>query len=142
MTDPLNTIQRPIFVFGSNTAGRHGAGAALFAAKHRGAIRGIGEGMQGVAYAIPTKKPIPSDPYRLTRLPLSDIRFYVDRFRQFSENASDLTFEITAIGTGLSGYSHAQIAPMFRPALDNWVLPTRWRMFIGQARYHDENIEP
>ena len=35
-----------IFVFGSNLAGRHGAGAA-FAAKERGAIYGRGEGLQG-----------------------------------------------------------------------------------------------
>ena len=36
-----------IFVFGSNLAGRHGKGAALFAKKQHGAIQGQGEGLQG-----------------------------------------------------------------------------------------------
>lgn len=37
---------REIFVFGSNLAGRHGKGAALWAREHRGAIYGQGEGLQ------------------------------------------------------------------------------------------------
>ena len=45
----------PVFVFGSNLAGRHGRGAALWARQHRGAIYGQGVGRQGNAYAIPTK---------------------------------------------------------------------------------------
>ena len=44
-----------IFVFGSNPEGRHGAGAARIARLHFGAIYGCGEGLQGNAYAIPTK---------------------------------------------------------------------------------------
>jgi len=44
-----------IFVFGSNPEGRHGAGAAKAARTHFGAIYGQGEGLQGNAYAIPTK---------------------------------------------------------------------------------------
>ena len=44
-----------IFVFGSNLAGRHGKGAALFARQERGAIYGVGQGRTGNAYAIPTK---------------------------------------------------------------------------------------
>src|SRR5262245_53580931 len=42
-----------IFVFGSNLAGRHGKGAALYAKQHHGAICGQGEGLQGDSYAIP-----------------------------------------------------------------------------------------
>lgn len=45
----------PIFVFGSNLAGRHGKGAALWARQHRGAIYGQGIGLQGNSYAIPSK---------------------------------------------------------------------------------------
>jgi hypothetical protein len=48
-----------IFVFGSNLAGRHGAGAALAALKDHGAIYGRGEGLQGQSYAIPTKDRTP-----------------------------------------------------------------------------------
>lgn len=44
-----------IFVFGSNPEGRHGAGAAKVAREKFGAIYGQGEGLQGNAYALPTK---------------------------------------------------------------------------------------
>lgn len=44
-----------IFVFGSNPEGRHGAGAAKIARQQFGAIYGQGEGLQGHAYALPTK---------------------------------------------------------------------------------------
>lgn len=44
-----------VFVFGSNPEGRHGAGAAKVAREQFGAIYGQGEGLQGNAYALPTK---------------------------------------------------------------------------------------
>jgi hypothetical protein len=50
-TMPIDSV----FVFGSNLAGRHGKGAALWARQHRGAIYGQGVGRQGNAYAIPIK---------------------------------------------------------------------------------------
>lgn len=37
-------LQRPVFVFGSNLAGRHGKGAALHARRERGAVHGVGAG--------------------------------------------------------------------------------------------------
>jgi hypothetical protein len=44
-----------VFVFGSNPEGIHGAGAAATAKAKFGAIQGQGEGLQGNAYALPTK---------------------------------------------------------------------------------------
>ena len=44
-----------IFVFGSNTQGRHGSGAALTARLKFGAIYGNPEGIQGKSFAIITK---------------------------------------------------------------------------------------
>lgn len=45
----LSTSIDSVFVFGSNLAGRHGKGAALWARQHRGAIYGQGAGFQGNA---------------------------------------------------------------------------------------------
>ena len=45
-----------IFVFGSNPEGRHGAGAAKIAREQFGAKYGVGEGLTGNAYALPTKR--------------------------------------------------------------------------------------
>ena len=44
-----------VFVFGSNPEGRHGAGAAKIAVIQFGAKYGIGEGLVGDSYALPTK---------------------------------------------------------------------------------------
>lgn len=107
----------PIFVFGSNLAGRHGKGAALWAAKNRGAVYGVGVGHRGDSYAIPTKD------LQIKTLPLARIRQYVEDFLAFARANSDLTFELTPIGCGLAGYSPAEIAPMFKNAPANVILP-------------------
>jgi hypothetical protein len=107
----------PIFVFGSNRAGRHGKGAARWAKMHRGAIYGVGEGRQGQSYAIPTKDA------GLQTLPLTDILHGVHRFIMYADAHPELTFEVTPIGCGLAGYQPHQIAPMFRVASPNVKLP-------------------
>lgn len=110
-------MKEPVFVFGSNTAGRHGAGAALWARKHRGAIYGQGEGYQGNSYAIPTKDGL------LRTLPTKAISEAVDRFLDFARSRRDLQFQVTPIGCGLAGYKPSQIAGMFRGSPVNVQLP-------------------
>lgn len=51
ITPDANTV----FVFGSNPEGKHGLGAAKTAREQFGAQYGVGEGMTGNAYALPTK---------------------------------------------------------------------------------------
>lgn len=114
-------MMRTIFVFGSNRAGRHGAGAALWARIHRGAIPGQGEGLQGDSYGIPTKDE------RIRTLPLDAIRAGVDRFLTFARENPDLAFQVTRIGCGLAGYTDTDIAPMFAETPDNCQLPPGWR---------------
>ncbi|MGX8712506.1 MAG: A1S_2505 family phage non-structural protein, partial [bacterium] len=46
--------ENEIFVFGSNIQGAHGGGAAWFAHKAFGAEWGVGEGLTGRTYALPT----------------------------------------------------------------------------------------
>ena len=110
-----------MFVFGSNLAGRHGKGAALFARQRRGARYGQGEGFQGNAYAIPTKD------VQLRTLHLDQIKRHVDRFLAFAADRADLCFQVTAIGCGLAGYSPRQIAPMFAHAPLNCTLPSEFQ---------------
>lgn len=116
----MSEIPEAVFVFGSNLAGRHGKGAALWARQHRGAVYGVGLGMTGNSFAIPTKD------RELRTLPLEDIRRYVDRFIRFALDRPDLTFQLTPIGCGLAGYSPEQIAPMFADSPPNVILPTEF----------------
>ncbi len=107
----------PVFVFGSNLAGRHGKGAALWARQHRGAIYGQGIGKQGNSYAIPTKDE------RLRPLPLPMIRGFVGEFLMFAEKYWMHQYQVTPIGCGLAGFTPEQIAPFFRGAPDHVQLP-------------------
>ncbi|WP_332107419.1 A1S_2505 family phage non-structural protein [Variovorax sp. RA8] len=118
----------PVFVFGSNTHGRHGKGAALFARQQRGAIYGQGEGLQGNSYAIPTKGQ--RQDRVLFTLPLEQIRAGVDRFLAFAASRPELQFEVTPIGCGHAGYRPAEIAPMFENAPANCQLPDEFLAYI------------
>ena len=113
-----------IFVFGSNLAGRHGAGAALYAKEHHGAIYGQGQGLQGNSYAIPTKDG------KLRTLPVSLIREYVLDFQKFALQHRYLEFEVTAIGCGLAGYEPKDIAPLFRNMPPNVYLPDVFKEWL------------
>lgn len=114
------------FVFGSNYQGVHGAGAAKQALEEFGAIRGIGNGIQGMSYAIPTKA---YKGGKLRVLPLEVIQNYVDEFLQYNKDNPDKYFFLTAVGTGYAGYKHSQIAPMFKGIQNTW-LPEHWRPYL------------
>jgi len=78
-------------------------------------------GLQGQSYGIPTKD------HNIRTLPLTEVSKYVLEFIEFAEQHPEMTFEVTAIGTGLAGYKAADIAPMFVAAPENCVLPDGWR---------------
>jgi len=113
-----------IFVFGSNLAGLHGAGAAADAVKEHGAVYGQGIGLQGNSYAIPTKDE------KIRSLPLVRIFDHVRDFVLFAEQHPELEFAVTRIGCGLAGYTDRQIAPMFVGAPGNCKLPEGWRELV------------
>lgn len=119
-----------IFVFGSNLAGRHGAGAALTARLYHGAVYGHGIGRTGNAYAIPTKDGRPGTPNLrdpAATLPLNQIAIYVQDFLKYAHANPNLTFDVTRIGCGLAGYTDSQIAPLFKGAPNNCNLPEGWK---------------
>jgi hypothetical protein len=110
-----------IFVFGSNTAGIHGKGAAYMAHKKFGYPWGLGEGLNAPAtcYAIPTKK----TPY--ITLSLIQIAEKVNTFITVAQENLQLQFLVTPIGCGLAGYAASDIAPMFSQCIymENIILP-------------------
>lgn len=113
-----------VFVFGSNLAGHHGGGAARQAYKHFGAVWGLGVGLQGQSYAIPTMQG-----------GVETIRPYVDQFIAFARMHPELTFFVTRIGCGIAGFTDAQIAPLFAAAIadDNVILPRQFAEVILAA---------
>lgn len=113
-----------IFVFGSNLAGRHGLGSALEAVQNHGAIYGIGFGLQGQSYAIPTKDKT------LQILPLNSIAWHIEVFEMFAICHTQFTFNVVAIGCGLAGYEPEQIKPLFKFRPANVVLPPVFRWYL------------
>ena len=92
-----------IFVFGSNLSGFHGSGAAAYAHKHCGAVWGVGEGLTGNSYALPTKG------IGITDMTLAQIETHVARFLDFARSRPDLTFALTPVGTGIAGHKKSEI---------------------------------
>ena len=120
---------KSIFVFGSNEAGIHGAGAALYALKELGAKRGIGFGIQGKTFALPTKNT------QIQTLPLLKIEKYVNEFKKIALDYKDYNFWVSRVGCGLAGYNDLDIAPMFLNCGQNIFLPVEWE------RIHKEILE-
>lgn len=96
-----------IFVFGSNLAGRHGKGAALYARKNLGAEYGVGEGLTGECYALPTKD------HKIKTRSLEDIFKSIKTFISVAKENPDKTFLMTPVGCGLAGYKTSQIRNLF-----------------------------
>lgn len=113
-----------IFVFGSNEAGIHGAGAARTAYNKYGAVWGYGVGLAGQSYAIPTKDGA------IRTLPRESVKKYVVQFRDFAESHPVLQFQVTRIGCGLAGFRDAEIAPLFYAAPPNCLFDSEWTSYL------------
>ena len=103
-----------IFVFGSNLAGQHKGGAARAAHMKFGAEWGVGVGLTGQAYAIPTMQG-----------GVETIKPYVDEFIEFASKHPEYKFLVTKIGCGIAGFRVEEIASLFAAAIDmdNVILP-------------------
>jgi hypothetical protein len=121
---------KEIFVFGSNLAGIHGAGAAKVAHQKFGALWGFGgganitvESILNGSYAIPTKD------FSINTLPLDEIKGYIDAFVVFTQMYPEYGYFVTRVGCGLAGYKDKQIAPMFKGAM-NCSFAEEWRPYL------------
>ena len=103
-----------VFVFGSNIHGCHGGGAARVANQQFGAEWGVGVGMTGQCYAIPTMEG-----------GVDYIKGYVDEFIAYAAQHPEKEFLVTRIACGIAGFRPSEIAPLFREALPltNVLLP-------------------
>lgn len=115
-----NPLSNALFVFGSNLAGRHGAGAAKFAQRFFHAEYGVGEGRTGNAYALPTKDA------RIQTLPMADVEWHCKQFLDYARRSRETMFQLTRVGCGLAGLRDGDIAPWFCDAPDNVLLPAKW----------------
>ncbi len=102
-SDRINILeQNEIFVFGSNLAGHHMGGAAKAAHAKFGAQWGVGVGLTGQSYAIPTMQG-----------GIDTIKPYVTQFIEFAKRTPEYSFLVTRIGCGIAGFKDEEIAHRF-----------------------------
>lgn len=111
----LELPENGVFVFGSNTQGRHGGGAALAARNHFGAIYGQAKGLQGRSYAIVTKD---LTKYTHPSVSIKQIKSQIKDLYDYARINPNVDFYIAYArsGTNLNAYTPKQMAEMF--ALD------------------------
>ena len=115
----ITPSQDTIFVFGSNPEGIHGAGAAAVAVRHFGAIYGIGEGLQGQSYALPTKDLRVRENNGLRSISPQNITAAVRRMYEVARKNPDKNFKIAFRNTNevtLNGYSGWEMIDIFLAA--------------------------
>lgn len=124
-----------IFVFGSNTAGVHGSGAARTARELFGAKLGVGEGLTGQSYAFPTLNADSHGGLHLRQRGDVELVESVRKFYQCCADNRHLSFLLTRVGCGLARYTNMYMRDIFRaPVLflvapgppPNVVFPEGW----------------
>ena len=93
-----------------------------------GAEWGVGVGLTGQSYAIPTMQG-----------GVETIKPYVDEFIRFAQENPGLKFLVTRIGCGIAGFKDEEIAPLFDKAMQvpNIYLP---ETFFNILQIHDQKI--
>ena len=117
MNTPENITElkpNEIFVFGSNAIGAHAGGAAKYAKDNFGAIEGIGQGLVGQTFAIDTMG-------RKER-----IEEGAEMLRDTALRLPALTFYLTKVGSGIAGFTEAEISPLFKDMPTNIIKPKGW----------------
>lgn len=110
-----------IFVFGSNIHGYHGGGAAAIACRKFGAELGMGEGIIGQCYALPTMEG-----------GVDYIAGKVQNFLACAKDHPEMKFYVTKIACGIAGFSIEEIGPLFADAIEmkNVILPREFAEVI------------
>lgn len=130
-----NLAPNQVFVFGSNTQGKHGKGAALTAKNKFGAIYGQAEGPQGQSYAIITKDLTKNT--HPSRTP-EQIKEQIHNLYEYAIENPDKEFLVaySGKGTNLNAYSNQEMADMFssEPIPNNIVFEQEFNELISTTR--------
>lgn len=127
--------ENTIFVFGSNPEGRHGAGSAKVASLLFGAVYGIGEGLQGHSYALPTK-----DLRCWNNMPINQIVENIKKLYICAKSHPNLNFKVAyrnqPYEITLCGYTGAELQSAFKAAG-----PIPDNVWFSEEWYNSGNLE-
>lgn len=122
--------ENEIFVFGSNTEGRHGSGSAKMALRF-GAVYGQARGLQGNSYGIETI----DLRVGMRSVSLEAIEQQVQELINFAIENPDKKILVTKIGCERAGYTIAEISKCFdwKDFPKNIILPKEFVLSNGVA---------
>lgn len=129
-----------IFVFGSNPEGRHGAGSAKIAKEKFGAVYGIGVGLQGHSYALPTKDlRIPGTRSISEADIIKNIADLYKIARSMPEKNFKVAYRTKANEKSLNGYTGHEMLAMFTiyPVPNNIYFSEEWHEIFCQIHNYD-----
>lgn len=113
-----------VFVFGSNANGNHYGGAANLAYQRFGAVWGVGEGLRGNSYALPTLN------RSMERVSLGALKQAFKHLFQEIDFNSELCFLLTKVGCGIAGYTVEEVACSFWESVNSFY-NGRWTTYVG-----------
>ena len=132
-----------IFVFGSNPEGRHGAGAAKVAREQFGAKYGVGEGITGNSYALPTKDLRVKANNGFRSISPKDIINNIKKLYETAKSIPNKQFKI-AYRNGmnertLSGYTGEELVSFFKAAElpKNIQISEEWSKYWNDVQPYD-----
>jgi hypothetical protein len=136
-----NLQENQVFVFGSNTQGRHGKGAAKQAYGNYppingtvgkwaiyGTSKGLMKGCEGYSYAVITKE-LRRDKFPVT---LDHIETQINELNYCAKyECPELEFLVTPFGTGLAMFTTEVIGKLWEQSelADNIILPECWSAY-------------
>lgn len=121
-----------VFVFASNTLGRHIGGSAKMAFDNFKAEWGNAVGLKGQSYAIPTLRFSNTELGYSDKLPLEEIGKHIKDYVEFAWDHQELIFLTTLIGCGIAGFTIEEIGNLFvgLDLPDNLILPIEFEKII------------
>lgn len=132
--------ENTIFVFGSNPEGRHGAGSAKVAKEKFGAVYGVGEGLQGNSYALPTKDlRIPGTRSISKSDIVRNIQKLYDLARIMPEKNFKVAYRTRFNEKSLNGYTGEEMVQMFSmyPVPNNIYFSEEWHDIFCQIHNYE-----
>lgn len=114
-----------VFVFGSNANGNHYGGAANLAYQRFGAVWGVGEGLRGNSYALPTLN------RNMERVSIGALKQAFKHLFQEIDFNPELCFLLTKVGCGIAGYTVEEVARTFWESVNSFY-DGRWTTYVGE----------
>lgn len=113
-----------VFVFGSNANGNHYGGAANLAYRRFGAVWGVGEGLRGNSYALPTLN------RSMERVSIGALKQEFKHLFQEIDFNPGMCFLLTKVGCGIAGYTVKEVACAFWESVNSFY-DGRWTTYVG-----------